>query len=98
MITGIRVIGQIMSITDEEFKMGSSSPALQGFTLESRINWVEKDGKEYKEISLQHNDWWNWIVPLDYQEAFKHAWFDTMRSDKRFDALFKRLDKCVVCR
>ena len=59
--------------------------------------WIQ-NGKEYKEISLQYNDWWNWIIPLDYQKAFKHAWFDTMRADKRFDVLFERLDKCVVCR
>ena len=94
----IRVIEQIMSITDDELKMGCSSPALEGFALESKINWLEKDGKEYKEISLQYNDWWNWIIPLDYQKAFKHAWFDSMREDKRFDALFERLDKCVICR
>lgn len=94
----IRVIEQIMSITDDEFKIGCSSPALEGFALESKINWLEKDGKEYKEISMQYNDWWNWIIPLDYQKAFKHAWFDSMRADIRFDVLFERLDKCVVCR
>jgi hypothetical protein len=94
----IRVIEQIMSITDDEFKIGCSSPALDGFYLDSKVNWLEKDGKEYKEISMQYNDWWNWIIPLDYQKAFKHAWFDTMRADKRFDVLFERLDKCVVCR
>ena len=94
----IRVIEQIMAITDEEFKMDCSSPAFEGFSLDSEIHWMEKSGKEYKEISLRHNDWWNWIIPLDYQKAFKHAWFDTMRADERFDALFERLDKCVVCR
>lgn len=94
----IHVVEQIMSITEDKFKMGCSSPALEGFSLDSKIHWIEKDRKEYKEISLQHNDWWNWIIPLDYQKAFKHAWFDTMRADERFDALFERLDKCVVCR
>lgn len=94
----IRVIEQIMAITDEEFKMDCSSPAFEGFSLDSEIHWMEKSGKEYKEISLRHNDWWNWIIPLDYQKAFKHAWFDTMRADERFDALFERLDKCVVYR
>lgn len=94
----IRVIEQIMAINDDEFKLCCSSPAFEGFSLDSKINWVEKDGKEYKEISLQHNDRWNWIIPLDYQKAFKHAWFDTMREDKRFVDLFERLDKCVVCR
>lgn len=94
----IRVVEQIMSINDDKFKMGCASPAFEGFSLDSEIHWMEKDGKEYKEISLRHNDWWNWIIPLDYQKAFKHAWFDTMRADERFDALFERLDKCVVCR
>ena len=94
----IRVIEQIMAITDEEFKMDCSSPAFEGFSLDSEIHWMEKSGKEYKEISLRYNDWWNWIIPLDYQKAFKHAWFDTMRADERFDALFERLDKCVVYR
>ncbi len=94
----IRVVEQIMSINDDEFKMGCSSPAFEGFTLDSKIHWMEKDGKEYKEISLQHNDWWNWIIPLDYQKTFKHDWFGTIRADKRFDSLFERLDKCVVCR
>ena len=94
----ISVIEQIMAINDDEFKLCCSSPAFEGFSLDSKINWVEKDGKEYKEISLQHNDRWNWIIPLDYQKAFKHAWFDTMREDKRFVDLFERLDKCVVCR
>ena len=94
----LRVIEQIMSVTDEEFKIGCSSPALKGFTLECEINWIEKDGKEYKEISMLHNDWWNWIVPLDYQKVFKRDCFDIMRADKRFDSLFERLDKCVICR
>lgn len=94
----LRVIEQIMSVTDEEFKIGCSSPALKGFTLECEINWIEKDGKEYKEISMLHNDWWNWIVPLDYQKVFKRDCFDIMRADKRFDSLFERLDKCVIYR
>ncbi len=94
----IRVLEQVMSIPEDEFEMGCSSPALKGFTLKSEFHWMEKDGKEYKELSLTYNDWWNWIIPLDYQKEFKHAWFDSMRADKRFDALFERLDKCVVCR
>lgn len=94
----LRVIEQIMFVTDEEFKIGCSSPALKEFTLECEINWIEKDGKEYKEISMLHNGWWIWIVPLDYQKAFKRDCFDIMRADKRFDSLFERLDKCVICR
>ena len=79
-------------------KIGCSSPALKEFTLECEINWNEKDGKEYKEISMLHNGWWIWIVPLDYQKAFKRDCFDIMRADKRFDSLFERLDKCVIYR
>ena len=94
----LRVIEQIISITEDEFKIGCSSPALKGFALECEINWIEKDGKEYKEISMLHNDWWNWIVPLDYQKVFKRDCFDIMRADKRFDSLFERLDKCVIYR
>ncbi len=94
----IRVLEQVMSIPEDEFEMGCSSPALKGFTLKSEFHWMEKNGKEYKELSLTCNDWWNWIIPIDYQKKFKHAWFDSMRADKRFDALFERLDKCVICR
>ena len=94
----IRVIEQIMSITNDEFQIGCSSPALEGFALESKINWLEEEGKEYKAISMEHNEWWNWIIPLDYQKAFRHTWFDSMRADKQFDPLFERLDKCVISR
>ena len=94
----IRVIEQIMSITNDEFQIGCSSPALEGFALESKINWLEEEGKEYKAISMEHNEWWNWIIPLDYQKAFRHTWFDSMKADKRFDPLFERLDKCVISR
>lgn len=38
------------------------------------------------------------IIPTDYQKTVKKSWFDIMRSDKRFDDLFERLDLCVVCR
>ena len=94
----IRVIEQIMSITNDEFQIGCSSPALEGFALESKINWLEEEGKEYKAISMEHNEWWNWIIPLDYQKTFRHTWFDSMRADKQFDPLFERLDKCVISR
>jgi hypothetical protein len=58
----IRVIEQIMSITDDEFKIGCSSPALEGFALESKINWLEKDGKEYL-INLYWSDWEGDFLP-----------------------------------
>ena len=94
----LRVIEQIMSVTEDAFKLGCLSPALKGFALECKINWNEREGKEYKEISTQCHEWWDWIMPLDYQKAFRHAWFDSMRADKRSDSLFERLDKCVICR
>jgi len=94
----IWIIEQVMSISKDEFEIGCSSPALKGFKLKSEFHWIEKDGKEYKELNLQHDIWWNWIVPVDYQKVVKNAWFDTMRADKRFDTLFDRLDNCVVCR
>lgn len=87
-----------MSVTEDAFKIGCSSPALEGFASECKINWNEKDGKEYKEISMRQHEWWNWIMPLDYPRAFRHVWFESMRADKRFDSFFERLDKCVICR
>ena len=94
----VRVIEQIMAFDEDTFEIGCSSPALQGFVLQCQIHWLEKDGREYKEISMQHKDWWNWIVPLDYQNALRNHWFDAMRADRRFDTLFDRLNKCVISR
>ena len=94
----IHIIEEVMAMPEDEFELGCSSPALKGFTLKSAFHWLEKNGKEYKELSMEHNGWWNWIIPIDYQNAVKNAWFDTMRADKRFDTLFERLDKCVICR
>ena len=94
----IRVIEQVMSISEDEFELGCSSPALKGFTLKSKFYWMEYNGKECKYLGMEHQDWANCVIPTDYQKAVKSNWFDTMRADKRFDALFERLDKCVVCR
>ncbi|MBQ4064494.1 MAG: helix-turn-helix transcriptional regulator [Clostridia bacterium] len=94
----IRIIEQVMSISEEVFELGCSSPALKGFTLQSTFHWLEKNGIEYKELCMEHNDWNNWIVPMDYQEAMHNPWFQSMRADKRFDELFGRLERCVVCR
>ncbi len=94
----IRVIEQVMSISEDVFELGCSSPALKSFTLQSTFYWLEKNGTEYKELCMEYNDWNNWIVPIDYQKAMQNSWFHSMRTDKRFDALFERLERCVVCR
>ena len=94
----IRVIEQVMSISEDEFELGCSSPALKGFTLKSKFYWMEYNGKEYKHLGMEHQDWANYVIPIDYQKAVKSDWFDSMRKDKRFDKLFERLNKCVVCR
>ena len=94
----IRVIEQVMSISEDEFELGCSSPALKGFTLKSKFYWMEYNGKECKYLGMEHQDWANCVIPTDYQKAVKSNWFDTMRDDRRFDALFERLDKCIVCK
>ena len=94
----IRVIEQVMSIPEDEFELGCSSPALKGFTLKSKFYWMEYNGKECKYLGMEHQDWAQCVIPTDYQKAVKSNWFDTMRADKRFEALFERLDKCIICR
>lgn len=78
----------------EEFEMRCSSPALQGFTLKSNYYWSSKGEKDF--CMLHDNGWGVWIIPSDYRDAVKHEWFDSLRADKRFDPLFKRLEKCVI--
>ena len=94
----IRVIEQVMSISEDEFELGCSSPALKGFTLKSKFYWMEYNGKECKYLGMEHQDWAHCVIPTDYQKAVKSNWFDSMKADKRFDTLFERLDKCVICR
>ena len=94
----IRVIEQVMSISEDKFELGCSSPALKCFTLKSKFYWMECNGKEYKCLGREQQDWANCVIPIDYQKAVKSDWFDSMRKDKRFDKLFARLNKCVVCR
>ena len=94
----IRVIEQVMSISEDEFELGCSSPALKGFTLKSKFYWKEYNGKECKYLGMEHQDWAHCVIPTEYQKAVKSNWFDSMRADKRFDTLFERLDKCVICR
>lgn len=94
----IRVIENVMSIHEDEFELGCSSPALKGFTLKSKFYWDEENGQEYKFLGMEHQEWAVCVIPRRYQKAVKDSWFDSMRADKRFDTLFGRLDKCVVCR
>ncbi len=94
----IRVIEDVMSISDEEFELGCTSPALKEFTLKSKFYWRKENGKEYKMLCMEHDEWASCIIPAYYRRSVKNSWFDTMRTDKRFDTLFERLDKCVVCR
>ncbi len=94
----IRVIEQVMSISEDEFDLGCSSPSLKGFTLKSKFYWIEYNGKLCKYLGMEHQDWANCVIPTNYQKAVKSDWFDSMRADNRFDALFERLDKCVICK
>lgn len=94
----ICIIEQVMAITEDEFQIQCSSPAFKGFSLKAEFHWMEKNGKEYKELSMENNGWWNWIIPLDYQKTVKSDWFDAMRTERRFDILFERLNKCVISR
>ena len=94
----ISVIENVMAIQDEEFTLSCSSPALRDFTMQCKFWWMEKDGKEYRELCLISNEWSQWIIPVDYRKAVKHAWFDGMRADSRFGPLFARLDRRVISR
>ena len=95
----IRVIERVMAIPEDEFELSCSSPALKGFNLKSNFCWLtDEDGREYKNLYMEKNEWANWIYPVEYQKAFQHSWFDNMRADARFDSLFERLDKCVISR
>ena len=78
----------------KEFEMRCSSPALKGFTLKSNYYWSEKGEKDF--CMIHQNGWGVWIIPSDYRDAVKHEWFESLRADKRFDPLFKRLEKCVI--
>lgn len=91
----IRVVEYAMSIEKDEFEIGCSSPALKGFTLKCEYHYLEESGRS---LSLSCNEWQNWIIPIDYQNAIKSYWYDAMREDKRFESLFERLNKCVVFR
>ena len=92
----VSVIERIMAITEENFEMGCSSPALKGFTLKGKFYWHEENGKEYRNLCMESGGWADWIIPKDYQHLTTGSWFDAMRAEERFDVLFERLDKCVI--
>lgn len=94
----IALIEQVMAISDDTPEIGCSSPALNGFKLKSDFYWVEDSGIEYRNLCMSYDEWEIWIIPHDYKKAVENHWFDSMRADNRFDALFDRLDKCVMYR
>ena len=94
----IRVMEQVMSIDEAHFELGCTSPALKDFSLKASFHWRNENGKKYKVLCMEHNEWASWIIPSYYQRSVKNHWFDTIRTDKRFASLFERLDKCVICR
>ena len=52
----IRILEQVMAISENEFQMGCPSPALKGFTLRSEFYWSKEKGKEYKNLMMEHNN------------------------------------------
>ena len=96
----VSIIEKAMSISDEIFELGCNSPALKGFTLSAEFHWIEKDGKEYRELCLQNGEWNNWICPIDILRSVRSdSWYGPIKiEDERFDLLLTRLEKCVVQR
>lgn len=96
----VSIIENATSISDEKFELGCNSPALRGFTLSAKFHWIEKDGKEYRELCLENSGWSAWISPIDIlQSVMNDSWFGPIKiDDERFDLLLTRLEKCVVKR
>ena len=96
----ISIVEKVMSIKDDEFKLGCASPALKGFVLDCKFHWMNSDGKEYRELCLETNGWNEWIIPTDYLRVVtSNIWFEPIEiDDARFDALMERLKKCIIVR
>lgn len=96
----VSIIENATSISDEKFELGCNSPALRGFTLSAKFHWIEKDGKEYRELCLENSGWSAWISPIDIlRSVMNDSWFGPIKiDDERFDLLLTRLEKCVVKR
>ncbi len=96
----VSVVEKVMSIKEDEFKLGCSSPALKGFALDCKFHWMNNDGKEYRELCLETNGWNDWVIPTDYLRVVtSDLWFGPIViDDTRFDALIERLKKCIIKR
>jgi len=97
----VSLLERIMAIPDEgEFELGCSSPALKTFRLKAKFEWLTgNDGLLHRELGMQSNDWWNWIIPSHYiRDAENDDWFREMRENPRFDTLFARLRACDLTR
>ena len=93
-----RVLGEIVNIlepyADDMRIVGGWVPSLL-FPNNDHVGSIDVD------VLFNQND----IGKAESYENIKriltrngYAWFDSMREDKRFDVLFERLDKCVICR
>ena len=89
----VSIIEQIMSIQDEEFAMGCSSPALNGFSLKATFHRLESG----RTLCLESNGWVDWIIPEDILKSVQNdPWFGPVSiKSKRFDLLMARLKDCV---
>lgn len=96
----VSIIENAMSISDEKFELGCNCPALKGFTLSSEFYWIEKDGKEYRELCMQNSGWSGWICPIDILQSVTNdsCYVPIKIDDSRFDLLLTRLEKCIVKR
>lgn len=96
----VSLLERVMAIPDEDtFRLGCNSPALRGFTLESKFYWMDRnDGREHRQLEMKCNEFCNWIIPISYLESFGHECYDQMRSDPRWEGYIKRLQACVITR
>ncbi len=96
----VGVIEQVMNITDDEFELACSSPALKGFSLKCAFYWISGgyDGKEYRNLQLESNGWNEWICPQDILRSINNdSWYGPISiSCERFDSLKARLKKCII--
>lgn len=100
----IALLERVMALpyeAEEKFDLSCTSPALEGFALKSAFHWMEKDGREYRELEMQNNTWCTWVIPNDYVEAVEHPdWlgYVSMKEDERFAPLYERMKACAVSR
>ncbi|MBQ8551330.1 MAG: helix-turn-helix transcriptional regulator [Clostridia bacterium] len=91
------LVERIMAIDNkEEFLIGTTSPALEGFTAKARFYCLEQnDGFKHRELCLNFEyDWNTWILPRWYIEDLDGKWFHSIRDDERFVKISKRLEAC----